>query len=56
MPDVDDVVDGLENYLQTKERAEELDTKIEQTDQLIDETVYELYGLLEEEIELRPNQ
>ncbi|OYR54156.1 restriction endonuclease [Halorubrum sp. Ea1] len=50
LPDVDDVADDLENYLRTKERAEELDAKIEQTDQLIDEIVYELYGLTEEEI------
>ena len=50
LPDVDDVADDLENYLETKERAEELDTKIKQTDQLIDEIVYELYGLTEEEI------
>ncbi|WP_122106953.1 Eco57I restriction-modification methylase domain-containing protein [Halobellus captivus] len=52
LPDVDDVADDLENYLKTKERAEELDAKIEQTDQLIDEIVYELYGLTEEEIEI----
>ncbi|EMA57246.1 putative restriction/modification enzyme [Halorubrum lipolyticum DSM 21995] len=50
LPDVDDVADDLENYLQTKKRAEELDAKIEQTDQLIDEIVYELYGLTEEDI------
>ncbi|RLM67264.1 hypothetical protein DVK07_13905 [Halorubrum sp. Atlit-26R] len=31
-----------------KERAEELDAKIEQTDKLIDE--YELYGLTDDEI------
>ncbi|MES3161074.1 MAG: N-6 DNA methylase [Halorubrum sp.] len=52
LPDVDDVADDLENYLETKERAEELDAKIEQTDQLIDEIVYELYGLTDEEIEI----
>ena len=52
LPDVDDVADDLENYLNTKERAEELDAKIEQTDQLIDEIVYELYGLTDEEIEI----
>ena len=52
LPDIDDVTDDLENYLRTKERAEELDDKIEQTDQLIDEIVYELYGLTEEEIEI----
>jgi len=52
LPAIDDVADDLENYLETKERAEELDAKIEQTDQLIDEIVYELYGLTEEEIEI----
>jgi type I restriction-modification system DNA methylase subunit len=52
LPDVDDVSDDLENYLQTKERAEELDEKIEQTDALIDKIVYELYGLTDEEIEI----
>jgi predicted DNA binding protein len=46
------VADDLENYLKTKERAEELDAKIEQTDALIDEIVYELYGLTDEEIEI----
>ncbi|AZQ16039.1 restriction endonuclease (plasmid) [Halorubrum sp. PV6] len=50
--DVDDVADDLENYLETKERAEELDAKIEQTDALIDEIVYELYVLTDEEIEI----
>ncbi len=52
LPDVDDVADDLENYLETKERAEQFDAKIEQTDQLIDEIVYELYGLTDEEIEI----
>ena len=52
LPDVDDVADDLENYLETKERAEELDAKIEQMEKLIDEIVYELYGLTDEEIEI----
>lgn len=34
------------------ERAAELEEKIERTDQLIDEIVYELYGLTDEEIEI----
>ena len=38
--------------METKERAEELNAKIEQTDTLIDEIVYELYGLTDEEIEI----
>ncbi len=52
LPAVDDVRDGLESYIETKERAEELEAKIEKTDELIDEIVYELYGLTEEEIEI----
>ena len=52
LPAVDDVEAGLESYVQTKARAEELEAKIEQTDALIDEIVYELYGLTDEEIEI----
>ncbi|MDV7348823.1 hypothetical protein R3751_03400 [Halorubrum distributum] len=50
--DIDNAADDLENYLETKERAEELDAKIEQADTLIDEIVYLLYGLTDEEIEI----
>ncbi|MFC7130554.1 Eco57I restriction-modification methylase domain-containing protein [Haloferax chudinovii] len=52
LPQVEDVRDGLENYLETMNRAEKLEEKIEQTDTLIDEIVYELYGLTEEDIEI----
>ena len=52
LPDPDDVADGLERYVEAKERAEELDAKIERTDELIDEIIYELYGLTDEEIEI----
>jgi type II restriction/modification system DNA methylase subunit YeeA len=44
------VADGLERYINAVERAEELEAKIEKTDRLIDEIVYELYGLTDEEI------
>ncbi len=44
--------DGLADYRDTVERAEELDEKIERTDALIDEIVYELYGVTDEEIEI----
>ncbi|WP_115862419.1 Eco57I restriction-modification methylase domain-containing protein [Halorussus litoreus] len=50
LPTVADVAGGLESYVETKERAEELDAKIERTDDLIDEIVYELYGLTDDEI------
>ena len=43
--------EGLESYIETTERAAELDEKIRRTDELIDEIVYELYGLTDEEIE-----
>ncbi|MCX2819960.1 hypothetical protein EGH25_11425 [Haladaptatus sp. F3-133] len=47
-----DEVDGPKSYRRTKERADELDEKIESTDALIDETVYDLYGLTDEETEI----
>ena len=49
---VSNVRDGLESYIETKERAAELEAKIEETDDLIDEIVHELYGLTDEEIEI----
>jgi len=52
LPAIDDVQDGLESYIETKERADELEAKIERTDDLIDAIVYELYGLTDEEIEI----
>jgi type I restriction-modification system DNA methylase subunit len=52
LPDTDDVADDLERYRESVERAEELDEKIQRTDDLIDEIVYELYGLTDEEIEI----
>lgn len=52
LPAVNDVQAGLESYLETKTRAEELEEKIERTDELIDKIVYVLYGLTDEEIEI----
>ncbi len=52
LPAVNDVRDGLASYIETKERADELEAKIDRTDDLIDEIVYELYGLTDEEIEI----
>jgi hypothetical protein len=52
LPAVEDVASGLAQYRETEERAAELDAKIERTDDLIDEIVYELYGLTDEEIEI----
>jgi hypothetical protein len=52
LPDPDDVADDLERYRGAVERAEELDEKIQRTDDLIDDIVYDLYGLTDEEIEI----
>ncbi|MCU4800998.1 restriction endonuclease [Halobacteria archaeon HArc-gm2] len=52
LPAVDDVREGLASYVETMERAEELEAKFQRTDDLIDEIVYELYGLTDEEIEI----
>lgn len=52
LPRVADVEAGLESYVETNSRAEELEAKIERTDALIDEIVYELYGLTDDEIEI----
>lgn len=52
LPVLSDVENGIESYIGERERAEELDDKIERTDDLIDEIVYELYGLTDEEIEI----
>ena len=51
LPDPGDVAGGLERYRENAERAAELDEQIERTDDLIDDIVYELYGLTDEEIE-----
>ena len=52
LPKIDDVADGIERYMDARERAAELDEKIERTDELIDEIVYELYGLTDVEVEI----
>ena len=48
MPDA--ARDGLADYRDAVQRAEALDETIERTDALIDEIVYELYGLTNEEM------
>jgi hypothetical protein len=49
LPRLADVREGLESYVETRERAAELDERIARTDELIDEVVYDLYGLSEAE-------
>jgi len=51
-PDPDDVADDIQRYREAVKRAEELDEKIQRTNDLIDEIVYDLYGLTDEEIEI----
>jgi len=52
LPDPDDMAEDLGRYRDAVERAAELDEKIERTDALIDEIVYDLYGLTDEKIEI----
>jgi type I restriction-modification system DNA methylase subunit len=52
LPEPEDVADDLDRYIDAVERAEELDEKIQRTDDLIDEIVYELYGLTDEEVDI----
>jgi type II restriction/modification system DNA methylase subunit YeeA len=52
LPALADIEDGLERYRETKESADELEEMIEKTDELIDQIVYRLYGLTDEEIEV----
>ena len=52
LPDPDDVKDDLRRYVENREHADELDAKIKKTDALIDEIVYDLYDLTDEEIEI----
>jgi hypothetical protein len=52
LPKVSDVEDDLQKFIEQKEKAEGLEEKIEKTDQEINEIVYDLYDLTEEEIEI----
>jgi hypothetical protein len=52
LPDPDNVADDLKRYRETVEWAEELDEKIQRTENLIDEIVYKLYRLTDEEIKI----
>lgn len=52
LPLLDDIEDELQHYLTARARAEELDAKIAEIDDLVDQIVYSLYGLTEEEIEI----
>lgn len=51
LPSLTDVEAGLQRYLEQKERAADLEAKQDRTSEAIDQTVYRLYGLTDEEIE-----
>ncbi|APX98447.1 Eco57I restriction-modification methylase domain-containing protein [Natronorubrum daqingense] len=50
LPAVGDVETGLEQFRQTKSAAETLEFQIERVDQVIEESLYDLYGLTDEEV------
>ena len=52
LPDPDDVAEDLRRYTELKERAGELDEQIQKNDQLINQIVYELYELTDDEIDV----
>ena len=45
----------MELFEENKKKAKELQTQIAQTEKQIDQMVYELYGLSEEEIQIVEN-
>jgi hypothetical protein len=52
LPRLDDVETELEHYREAKSRADNLDKKIAEHDDMVDQIVYSLYDLTEEEIEI----
>ena len=50
LPAPDAVAEDIRRYIDVRDRAESLDEKIERTDRLIDEIVYDLYELTDEAI------
>jgi hypothetical protein len=52
LPEIGDVWGNFERYLNTKEQAEEFRSKSENTDHVVNQIVYRLYDLNQEEVEL----
>jgi len=50
-----DEFEWLDLFEENKQKAQDLQTQINQTDKEIDAMVYELYGLTDEEIEIVEN-
>ena len=51
LPKLDDVEQGLEKFVENREEAEKLEEEIQETDELIDAIVFDLYDLTEDEVE-----
>lgn len=51
LPKLSDVEQGLEKFIENRREAEELEEEIQETDELIDAIVFDLYGLTEDEVE-----
>ncbi len=51
LPKLEDVDQGLEKFIENREEAEALEEEIQETDELIDAIVFDLYDLTEEEVE-----
>nr|WP_318247898.1 N-6 DNA methylase [Saliphagus infecundisoli] len=52
LPELDDVKEDIGRYREKVNRADELNDRIQEKERIIDELVYELYDLTEEEIEI----
>jgi len=52
LPATSEIRDGLEKYVSQKREADELDEQISRTNILIDQIIYDLFELSEEEIEI----
>ncbi|MCL9812607.1 Eco57I restriction-modification methylase domain-containing protein [Natranaeroarchaeum aerophilus] len=52
LPDPNDVTDDLRRYTEVKEQAEDLDEKIEKINYFLNEIVYQIYDLTDDEIEI----
>lgn len=52
LPDIDDLEDDLQHYIDAKSRKDAVEAKIADVDELVDQIVYSLYDLTEEEIEV----
>jgi len=52
LPDLSDIEDSFDRYLGIKTKADGLQIKAENTDDIINQIVYRLYGMTDDEIEI----